>query len=70
MQIEGVYLLPAAAEELAVGDVLYIGADDKVTKTKGAVVAGWAVEPKAAAATTAAVKINDVVIMAADPTEG
>lgn len=65
VQVEGVYLLPAAAEEFIVGDVLYIGEDDKVTKTKGAVIAGWAIEPKASAASMAAVKINDVIMVPA-----
>lgn len=62
VQVEGVYLLPAATEEFTVGDILYI-VDDKVSKTKGAVIAGWAVAPKAAAETVAAVKINDVIVV-------
>jgi len=64
VQIEGVYLLPAmTTEAVAVGDILYLGSDDKVTKTVGDVVAGWAVAPKDAANDTAMVKINDVVIL-------
>ena len=64
VQIEGIYLLPAAAEEIAVGDTLYLSTDDKVTKTAGDVIAGWAVAPKASAEAAVAVKINDVLLLA------
>lgn len=61
VKTEGVFEVPAInTEAFAVGDILYLDAEGKATKTVGAltVVMGRAVTAKLLAGTTAYVKIN------------
>lgn len=61
LKVEGAFEIPAVTtESFAVGDDIYIDANGKGTKTKGALTTkiGWAVAPKTTAGATAIVKIN------------
>lgn len=60
VKTEGIFEVEALnTEEFAVGDVVYLNADNKATKTKGSltVIVGWVVEAKPAAKTTVRVKL-------------
>ncbi|TZE81996.1 DUF2190 family protein [Calorimonas adulescens] len=60
LNVSGVFELPADnTAAFAVGDEVYWDdAGSKLTKTAGAIKAGWVIEPKAQAGTTAKVKID------------
>jgi len=61
VEVEGVFELPTiTTESFAVGDVIYLDATGKGTKTAGAltVIMGWAIAPKLTAGATALIKIN------------
>ena len=63
--IEGIYEMESdTGTAFAVGDIVYVGTGNQVTKTAGDIAAGWVVYPKDAAAATAYVKINAASIPA------
>lgn len=62
LKVEGAFEVPAVNNEaFAVGDIIYLDAAGKGTKTKGilTVIMGWAIAPKATEGATALIKLCD-----------